>query len=265
VQIEQVLMNLVVNARDAMPDGGTLTIEIRNVLPGAASAAASPSGGTGPRVVLAITDTGVGMDGATLARVFDPFFTTKEPGKGTGLGLSTVFGIVKQSGGDVKVASVLGAGTTFTVSLPAASAEIVEAPSAPSPGALSNGTETILLVDDEPAVRAIAQRILERAGYTVLAAANGHDARTLLEGHVGVVALLLTDIIMPGMSGWQLAEQLVTIRPALRVLFASGYAGDAVLPGRRLEGPINFLAKPFSAATLTRKVRDVLDAALVPG
>jgi len=257
VQIEQVLMNLAVNARDAMEDGGSLTMTVRNV---ATPPELAPASESGRWVTLTVSDTGVGMLEETLARIFDPFFTTKDPGKGTGLGLSTVYGIVKQCGGDIRVSSVVGTGTTFVISLPAISGTAVESAPVPKSAGLATGVETVLLVDDEPAVRAIAQRMLERAGYTVLSAATGPEARTVLEQHGGLVSLLLTDLIMPRMSGWQLAEQLLSIRPALKVLFMSGYTGDAVLPSQKFPGAINFIAKPFVGPTLARKVRDVLDA-----
>jgi two-component system cell cycle sensor histidine kinase/response regulator CckA len=257
-QVDQVLMNLVVNARDAMPDGGTLTITTANVVLDAAFAASHPSVVPGPHVMVSVSDTGHGMDQATIKHVFEPFFTTKG-GLGTGLGLSTVYGIVKQSNGSVWVTSEPERGTTFTIYLP--QAETGATPLVEKPAAASvRGTETILLVEDEDDVRKVAKRVLAFAGYSVLTASKGSEALELLRQHSGSLHLLLTDVIMPGMSGRDLADRVHEVRPDIRVLYLSGYADDALSRTGVLDEGIQFIAKPFAAADLMRKVRQVLDA-----
>jgi PAS domain S-box-containing protein len=259
-QIEQVILNLCVNARDAMPEGGTLSIETSNVDLDAAETSELSMEAPGSYVMLAVTDTGVGMDAETKGRIFEPFFTTKSPDQGTGLGLATVYGIVKQSGGEIWVYSEVGRGTTFKVFLPRlderAGAEPVEQPRPAAAG----GTETILLAEDEDAIRKVAQRILERAGYTVLAAKNGGEAGLVSEGHKGLIHLLVTDMVMPIMNGVQLAERLRARRPDIRVLYLSGYTDAAVARQGLLNNNGHFLQKPFSAESLSRKIREVLDA-----
>ena len=257
-QIEQIIMNLVVNARDAMPNGGKLTLETANVEMAAEYAAQLPDMAPGAYVQLAISDDGCGMDAATLLRVFEPFFTTKEIGKGTGLGLSTVHGIVKQSGGHISAYSEMGFGTTFKVYLPRvfnATAALSRVLSADAAG----GTETILLVDDAPAIRKLAARILQAAGYTVLSAANGAEALLLCEQSPCAIQLLLTDVVMPRMTGKQLAERLAELRPGLTVLYMSGYADNALGHHGTLDPGVRFVAKPFVAVELARKVREALD------
>jgi PAS domain S-box-containing protein len=256
-QLEQVIMNVVVNAGDAMPLGGRITIETSNAV---VEPETEPGAPAAPRRVvrISIADTGVGMSPEILGRVFDPFFTTKETGKGTGLGLSTVYGIVKQSGGEVSIESELGRGTTVTIDLPPAEA----AASRKRRGrrtTLATGDETILIAEDEEAVRRAAQRILEAAGYEVLTASNGDEAVALVRAHAGDIHLLLTDVVMPGMSGRELAERLEVLRPALKVLFVSGYTDDAIVHHGVLETGTPFLGKPFAVSALTRKVREVLD------
>ncbi len=259
-QMECVLMNLVVNARDAMPEGGKLTIETSNVELDEDYAARHIGVKPGPYVQLAVTDTGRGMDQMTRAKLFEPFFTTKEKGKGTGLGLSSVYGIVKQSGGDIWAYSEPGQGTTFRVYLPrelsATAATDIEAP-APS---RVTGTETILVAEDEEALRRAARRILLAAGYTVLTAPDGEAALLVSEQHVGEIHLLLTDVVMPRMGGRALAQELSKRRPTLSVLYMSGHTDDAIVHHAVRCERTTFLAKPFSAADLARKVRDVLDS-----
>lgn len=261
-QIEQVIMNLVVNARDAMPQGGKLTIETKNVYLNEASTDQYVGVSPGPYALLAITDTGVGMDKETLSHIFEPFFTTKALGKGTGLGLATVHGIVTQSGGYVSVESEPGRGSVFKVYLPQL-LQNQETPqtSKPIQGAVS-GSETILLVEDEDLVREMTQRVLRKYGYTVLGAGHGLEALKLCESYQGKINLLITDIIMPGgMNGHDLAEHLLTLYPEMKVLYMSGYT-DAVIGHQGLLGPgITFLQKPFTPTLLIHKVRGVLDTA----
>jgi PAS domain S-box-containing protein len=258
-QLEQVIMNLAVNARDAMADGGVLTVEVASLdLDGPAGGGPSR---TGPCVTIAVTDTGCGMDAPTAARIFEPFFTTKEQGKGTGLGLSMVYGIVEQSGGRIQVASAPGRGTTFTVFLPRLDAQPgAQGGEAATPMSV-RGTETVLLAEDEPAVRAVAREALENQGYRVIEAANGVDALAAARAHSGPLHLLVTDMVMPRMGGRELAQRLLAERPGLRVLFMSGYTDDATVRQGVSEATSAFLQKPFAMSAFARKVRDTLDAA----
>ncbi len=259
-QLEQVLTNLAVNARDAMPHGGRLTIETQNVTVGEDDARQQGENiPPGSYVRLAVSDSGVGMDEATRVRMFEPFFTTKGPGKGTGLGLSTVYGIIKQSQGFIGVYSEVGHGTSVRIYLPRTTGSVDT--DRPGPTTVSSsGTETILLVEDNDGLRKLATRLLEHAGYTVLGTATGEEAMRVLERHDAPVQLLLSDVVMPGMSGRLLAERLAQSHPAMKVLYMSGYTSDTVVRHGVLEAHVPFLNKPFTAAALLRKVREVLDS-----
>ncbi len=258
-QLEQAIVNLVVNARDAMPKGGRLTIETADVELDRSYVAGHVPTQPGAYVLLAVSDTGVGMDGATKARLFEPFFTTKEPGRGTGLGLATVYGIVKQSGGYVWAYSELGHGTTFKIYLPRV-AETAEAPeSTTSPPTPVGGSETVLVVEDQEEVRKLTKRVLEARGYTVLAARNGAEALEIVAQHVNQIHLMITDVVMPGMNGREVARLACARRSDLKVLYVSGYTGEAVLQHRLLEPGVAFLQKPFTPDVLARKTREVLD------
>jgi hypothetical protein len=258
-QLEQVIINLAVNARDAMPQGGRLLLETRNALLDTGYTSEHSMVQPGEYVQLAVSDTGLGMDEQTKARLFEPFFTTKEMGKGTGLGLSTVYGIVKQSGGYIWVYSELGRGTTFKVYLPQVEAAATVDLPATAPEAAPRGSETVLLVEDEPALRAVARRVLQRQGYAVLEAAHGDAALALVATHQGPLDLLVTDVVMPGLSGRDLADRLTAARPDLRVLFVSGYSGEALAHHGILDPDLAYLEKPFSPDALAIKVREVLD------
>ena len=258
-QIEQVIMNLAVNARDAMPKGGKLTIEAANVELDEAFARDHLSLAPGPYIMLAMSDTGVGMDAKIQERIFEPFFTTKERGRGTGLGLSTVYGVVKQSGGSIWVYSEIGRGTTFKIYLPRVDEVAKPAPPAFELEKRLEGTETILLVEDAEAVRLLIRSTLKSKGYTVLETRHGNEALGILEQAGKPIDLVLTDVIMPGMSGRELAETVKKSHPDIRVLYMSGYTDDAVLRHGILEPGNHFIQKPFRPVDLIRKVREVLD------
>jgi two-component system cell cycle sensor histidine kinase/response regulator CckA len=257
-QIEQILMNLVVNAKHAMPLGGKITIETRNVKLDEPVEAGDPEANRGLYVMLAVTDTGCGMDAATQTRIFEPFYTTKELGKGTGLGLSIIYGIVKQSRGHIRVVSEPGHGARFEILLPR-SGEMETSPELPA-SELPIASETILVVEDEPGVRELIGTVLKNAGYKVLLAGDGNEALRICEENKGRIGLVLTDMIMPGMSGPTLIESLSRLSPGMRVLYMSGHAGDVMASDRGLNPSIPFLQKPFNSVTLTGKVREALDS-----
>jgi two-component system cell cycle sensor histidine kinase/response regulator CckA len=257
-QMDQVVMNLALNARDAMPHGGKLTIETKEVVLDASYTADHFEVTPGPHVMLAVSDTGIGMDKETQSRIFEPFFTTKEVGKGTGLGLSTVFGIVRQSGGNIWVYSEIGGGSAFKVYLPCAEAGEPEVIEVVVPVTL-RGTETILLVEDQDEVRRVAQEILVRQGYHVIACQNAGEALLGCERHPRTIHLMLTDVVMPQMSGRELAERLGPIRPDMKVLYMSGYTDNAILHHGILDSGIFYVQKPLVPDMLARRVREVLD------
>ncbi|MCA9953565.1 MAG: PAS domain S-box protein [Anaerolineales bacterium] len=261
-QLEQVIMNLVINARDAMTTGGMLTIETRNLIHDETTLAIHPDALPGPVVMLAITDTGQGMDEETRQQIFEPFFTTKGPGKGTGLGLATVHGIIKQSGGAIYVYSELGHGTTFKIYLPVSEEVAPDMADVSQTAVPQSGHETILLVEDEEALRDLVRLTLEEIGYTILEAEDGIAALALAAEHSEPIHMLLTDVVLPQKGGRKLAEELTAQRPGIRVLFMSGYMDDAVMRHGVLMAEMNFLSKPFSRSALASKVRDVLDKPL---
>jgi signal transduction histidine kinase/CheY-like chemotaxis protein len=257
-QLEQILVNLAVNARDAMPNGGKLTIETANITLDAEYARTHPYVSAGDYVMLAVSDEGTGMSEEAKAHLFEPFFTTKELGKGTGLGLAMVYGAVKQNRGSIEVYSELGHGTTIKVYLPR-----VDAPEEPlpavSPTRLPHGTETIMLVEDEAYVRAVAVQLLTRQGYTVHAFASGAEALRALPGMPGPLHLLITDLVLPGMNGRVLAQRVTAIRPDIKVLYTSGYSQNVVIHHGVLDPGIEFIPKPYSIELLAQRVREVLD------
>lgn len=259
-QIEQVIMNLVVNSRDAMPHGGKLTIETANVYLDEAYSKHHLSVPPGSYTMIAISDTGLGIPEQIRAHIFEPFFTTKDAGKGTGLGLATVYGIVKQSGGSIWVYSEVGKGTTFKIYLPSVSQSADEQKDFVPPKPIPGGTERILLVEDADPVRQLARTVLEGLGYQVLEAADGSDAIHMVHSRSQNIALLLTDVVLPGISGRELSETLLQSNPGLKVLFMSGYTDGTVVGHQVLAPGANFIQKPFSPDQLGLRVREVLDS-----
>jgi CheY-like chemotaxis protein len=259
-QISQVILNLCVNARDAMPHGGVLTIETSNIDLDERYASTHVGVKPGSYILLAVTDTGQGMDAETQQRIFEPFFTTKQPGKGTGLGLSTIYGIVQQSGGSIWVDSEPGSGSTFKIYLPRV--ECPESSPEISPTIMNTrrGTETILLVEDEPSVRLLAARLLNEEGYKVLEAQTGEQALRMYREYAGTIHLVFTDVVMPGMDGSALAAHLKSLHPGLKVLYMSGYVENAVAHHAEIGHRDAFLQKPFTPEVVLQRVRQVLDS-----
>jgi signal transduction histidine kinase/ActR/RegA family two-component response regulator len=259
-QLDQVILNLVVNARDALSGGGSIVLSTANVELAETDLAEHPGPREGRYVTISVTDTGVGIDEATRARIFEPYFTTKDRGRGTGLGLATVLGIIEQSGGHIDVISTVGAGSTFRVYLPRrADPRTVPASETGVRSLPDQGHETILLAEDEESVRRLTATVLEQYGYRVIEARDGAAALDAAAAHDGPIDLLLTDVIMPGLNGRELADRFATVNPETRVLFMSGYAGEALSAQGVLDSSVAFLAKPFLPAELARRVRAVLD------
>jgi len=258
-QIEQLLMNLATNSRDAMPRGGRLTIETRRTQIDDDFIRRHGYGKAGAYVLLSVSDTGAGMDEATRQRVFEPFFTTKEVGKGTGLGLAMVYGSVKQHGGYISVDSEPGKGSTFRIYLPLVSAAPVPLAVAGSLAAPRSGKETVLLAEDDPAVRSLTSRVLGESGYTVIVASDGQDALAHLARNLDRIDLLIVDVVMPGMNGKEVAEEAEGMKPGIKVLYTSGYPADVIQTKGVLQEGLSFIAKPAAPQDLLRKVREVLD------
>ena len=261
-QIEQVLMNLVVNARDAMPKGGTLTIETSNMLLDESDALRQPEAPAGRHVVLTVTDTGTGMTAETKAHLFEPFFTTKEQGKGTGLGLSTVYGIVRQGGGSIEVVSEPDRGALFRIRFPRVDDRVDSVKGTRTMRRAPQGSETVLVVEDSDSLQRLVNHVLVKQGYTVLLASDGEQALKVSADHPGPIHLLLTDVVMPRMGGPELATHLLKTRPDTRVLYTSGYIEQAGLDAVTREGALAFLAKPFTPGELARRVREALESSI---
>jgi two-component system cell cycle sensor histidine kinase/response regulator CckA len=260
-QVDQILANLATNARDAMPDGGRLSVDTSNVSIDGHLSHRHPDMRPGDYVRLAVSDTGAGMSDETRERAFEPFYTTKGEGKGTGLGLSTVYGVVRQNDGFADIESVLGSGTTVTLYLPRSSQEAIAARAPASAPAANACRETILLVEDQPQLRAVTSEVLQDLGYTILDAGTPADALALCAAHASEIHLLFTDVVMPGMNGKELADRVLRLRPGIRTLFTSGYTADTIGPRGVLQPGVHFLEKPFSMDAVARKVREVLDGA----
>jgi len=258
-QLQQIVMNLALNARDAMPEGGKLTIETANVEFDEEYIREHPMVKAGPYSMLAISDNGIGMDAATRSHIFEPFFTTKEKGKGTGLGLSTVYGIVKQSNGFIWIYSEPGTGTTFKIYFPRIEGEITKVAGESKPNDDFRGFETVLIVEDEKAVRALAARILHERGYNVLEASDGKEALRIVGEYAGKIDLIITDVVMPGMSGRELVSKIEVLHPGIKTLYISGYTDDVIVHHGILDSNVAFLQKPFTNESLARKVREVMN------
>jgi len=254
-------MNLAVNARDAMPSGGAITIETANVDLSAGYVVRHPEAKPGHHVLITVSDNGTGMDKVTLERIFEPFFTTKPAGMGTGLGLATVYGIVQQSGGSIWAYSEPGQGTTFKLYFPRVDAEAGEESEPVFPLEAANGDETILVVEDHEDLRFLTASILEGLGYRVLSAANGAEALKKSKNHIGPIHLMITDVVMPGMTGRDLAQHLAQLRPEMKVLFASGYPANVIAHQGVLEPGVSYLSKPFTPLLLAQTVRGILSNA----
>jgi two-component system cell cycle sensor histidine kinase/response regulator CckA len=258
-QVEQVIVNLAINARDAMPTGGTLTIETANV-DSSQDGPVTPDRPIGPFVRLRVQDTGTGMDAETQRRIFEPFFTTKAPGKGTGLGLATIYGIVSQSQGHIEIDSAVGRGSVFSVYLPRmAAAAAAEPRAAPTPVRSVHGSETILVVEDEELVRNLVRDMLRMQGYQVLVAADAEEALALAEKRQGPIDLVITDVVLPGISGLELIERMAYLHPESRTIAMSGYASEVIARHGALTPGVTFVQKPFQLHELTRRIREVLD------
>jgi CheY-like chemotaxis protein len=257
-QMHQVLMNLLVNARDAMPDGGKVFIETADAEITEAYVAEHPEAVAGPAVLLEVTDSGVGMDEETQKNIFEPFFTTKDPSAGTGLGLATVYGIVKQSSGWILLYSEPGKGSSFKIYLPRIANGVLEQSNGEGDGRQVGGSETVLVVEDQEEVRSYAVHVLKAYGYQVLAAHDGPSALTAAETHPGPIHVLLTDVVLPGMNGKQLADRLTGLRPELKVLYTSGYTRDVIAHRGVLDADVAYLAKPYSPEALAAKMREVI-------
>jgi len=264
-QIEQVIMNLALNARDAMPNGGKLTLETANITLDETYAQRHRPAEPGRYVMLAVTDTGHGMSAETQARIFEPFYTTKEIGKGTGLGLSMVYGIIKQSGGNIWVYSEPDRGTSFKIYLPRVDQPVELTGAETRSKTVQRGTETILLVEDDPQLRQLSSSVLTHCGYKVLAAGGPEEGLAICKENHRDIRLLVTDVVMPRMNGRQLAEQIAQISPSVKVLYISGYTSNAIVHYGVLDPGLWFLPKPFTLSALVAKVREVLDANVPPG
>jgi len=259
-QVEQVIINLAINARDAMRGGGTLTIETSNVNLDEEYVRLHWDAAVGPHVMLAISDTGTGIDANVVEHIFEPFFTTKDEGEGTGLGLATVHGIVQQSGGSINVYSEPGAGTTFRVYFPRVEGETDAVVAEAEADIATGGAETILMVEDEEMVRELIVRVISGQGYNVLVANDGQEALTIFKSHEGPIDLMVTDVMMPGMSGDELAERVRELAPALKVIYLSGYTANAIAARGILQPGVHLIQKPFEPNALLAKIREVIDA-----